>query len=192
MKRLTTLFACLFTLSFFGIGQTCAAPPAAQVQFFEYIATDDVTQLMSVMDEELKAEIDAPVLDAWLHAFNERLGHVNEMKLTGWTRNDTANGLIVETHCDVACQRGNADSTLTVRNGKVIGFHVKSEQMANFFEGPTSTGIYEELGENFINKLLEGDVATAHELCHPAPAEGVVSRSTQRDGAFSHRSSGNP
>jgi hypothetical protein len=151
------------------------AAPAAQVQFFEHIASGDIRQLMSVMDAKLRGEFDAPVLDAWMVAFNERLGSVQTIRLTGWSQTATPQGTLVETSCDVTCQRGSAKSDLTVLNGKILAFNVKSEQMAGFFQGPTSTDRYEDLSKRFIRHFLAENVEAAHALCHQA-LQDVVPR----------------
>ncbi len=165
MARCITPVAFCFALLLSSSVQLLAAP-SAQSHFFDVVATGDVSRVMSLMDESLQAQVDAPVLDAWIDAFNERLGPVTDLKTTGWTRKLSTNGIIAETSCDVTCQRGVAKSTLTFLNSKLIAFQINSEQLANFFEGPTSTDLYEELSNDFISKFLVGEADAAYALCH--------------------------
>ena len=144
------------------------AAPAEQVRFFQLVASGDANRLMRDMESDLQAEIDAPVLAAWMAALNERLGRVTEIKLNGASRKLSTRGILVSTSCDITFQRGKASSELTTLNGKVIGFNVASKQMANFFQGPTSTDLYEEQAKEFINRFLAGEAQAAHDLCHKA------------------------
>jgi hypothetical protein len=163
-RRSALLVFCLTLLS--SASAQLLAAPAGQSHFFELVASGDASRVMSEMDANLQAEVDEPVLAAWMAAFNERLGPVTNLKLTGSTRRLGTNGLIAETSCEVTCQRGTAKSRLTVLHGKLIAFQVTSKKLANFFKGPTSTDIYEELGRDFLRKFLSGQADAAYALCH--------------------------
>ena len=173
--RLVCFVALLLTFS-----SHLFAKPTAQIDFFNKVAAGDADKLLQTMDPALQAELDAPVLGAWMKAFNERLGSVTKIQLVGVSRQAAAEGMLVATNCKITCELGTAESELTHLNGKLIGFNVQSKQMANFFEGPTSVDLYEQLGASFIRDFLANQAETAHARCHPA-LQKVVSLEQLRE-----------
>lgn len=165
-----------FSLSFLIVAlvtNSLSAAPQSQVQFFDHIEANDTAALLSSMGSELREEIDEPVFAAWVAGFRKELGSVRKIKRYGWASNLTLNGLMSESKCTVTCERGTADSRLTMLNGKIVGFNVQSDRLSDWFEGLPSTELYETMGASFIERFFSGSPEAAHGMCHPALQDSV-------------------
>jgi hypothetical protein len=135
----------------------------------------------ALMRPELLVEIDEPVFLAWMSAFNERLGQVQSIKHTGLELKQTENGSMRTTTATVTFEKGTASSSLTALEGKLIAFNVTSDELGtDWFKGPASTELYQELGRNFIERFLKGQTDDAYAMCHEALQEVIDRDSFQQ------------
>ncbi|MCA9073761.1 MAG: hypothetical protein KDA93_01920 [Planctomycetaceae bacterium] len=167
----TTRIALAFT---FILGTCCSVQAGTQDDFFRALNSGQVKQLTQQMRPELLEQVDAPVLEAWMTAMNERLGRVRSIEQTSITNENKLTTQIESTEATVEFERGTATSTMQTADGKLIKFNVVSEQLGDdWFKGPTDTKIYEELGKTFINRFMKGQTDDAYAMCHPALQEVV-------------------
>jgi hypothetical protein len=151
-----------------------AAVPSEQEAFFQQVNQGTASGLLGKMRSDLRLKVDEPVLAAWMQAFNDRLGQIEEITLNSFVvRQSTDGGLYRKSVCTVQCISGVARSEITTVDGQIVSFQVDSDQLQDWFEGPASTGLYERTGQKFIEQLLSDDPASAYALCHPALQQAI-------------------
>ncbi|MGD9857616.1 MAG: hypothetical protein AB7U20_21950 [Planctomycetaceae bacterium] len=152
-----------------------------QDDFFRAVQSGKLKQATDHMRPELLREIDEPVFQAWMNAINERLGAVQTIKHTGLELKQTENGPMRSTTATVTFEKGTASSSLTTVDGKLIAFNITSEELGDdWFQGPTSTDLYQQLGRTFIERFMRGETDDAYAMCHAALQEVIDRESFQQ------------
>ena len=140
---------------------------SVQRDFFAVVATNDPALFLKAADPRMHDEIDAPLLQQWMQALNERLGPYRGLDASDFhssTRFENGNR-IVETKGTVEFEKGAAYSELTYVNEKLAHFHVTSKQMEdNWFREPDDTTIYRAQAETFYAELATENADAAFEI----------------------------
>ncbi|MBX3440520.1 MAG: hypothetical protein KF861_23725 [Planctomycetaceae bacterium] len=164
---LMAVVACLLAIPY-------SAQADMQDDFFRAIQSGEIKQTIDHMRPELVKEIDQPVFQAWMNAINERLGGMQSIKPTGLEIKQTPNGTMRTTSAMITFDKGTASSSLTTLGGKLIAFNITSDQLGDdWFQGPTSTDLYQQLGRTFIERFLKGETDEAYAMCHEALQEVI-------------------
>ncbi len=156
------------------LGMITTVQADVQQDFFSAVQSGQVKQLTKQMRPELLVEIDEPVLAAWMNAINEKLGSVKNIQQTGFSNEGGLTNRIKTSDATIHFERGTATSSLKTVNGELIGFNVTSAELGDdWFQGPTTTTVYEEMGLTFIKRFLAGQTDDAYAMCHPALQEVI-------------------
>ena len=63
-------------------------------------------------------------------------------------------------------EKGAASSQIQTLDGQLVSFEVNSPKLQNWFEGPDSTVIYEDLGSLFLRRFMQEDNQQVAKMCH--------------------------
>ncbi len=156
------------------LGMIATAQADIQEDFFKAVQSGQVKQLTKQMRPELLVEVDEPVLAAWMNAINEKLGSVKSIQQTGFANEGGLTNRIKTSDATIQFEHGTATSSLKTMNGEIIGFNVTSPELGDdWFQGPTDTRVYEEMGITFVKRFLGGQTDDAYAMCHPALQEVI-------------------
>lgn len=134
--------------------------------FLATIQEADVDNVMKLMHPQLAERIDRPILEAWLQAVAFRLGRVEDIRPISTL--NTANRY--EESGEVIFTRGKAEAEIIQLNNRIVSFEIKSEQLINWFQRPTSLELYRSRGQEFLKSLLRGDTDAARKNLHESVA----------------------
>ncbi|HWA98735.1 MAG TPA: hypothetical protein VG713_09595 [Pirellulales bacterium] len=140
-----------------------------QDRFFAAVDSGDPEQVLVLCAPELRAEIDDPVLDAWLAEVHDKLGKYQGLSKSDFEThaNVTSKGSLKESKGTVHFEHGDATSDLETRDGLLTFFSVKSDKIPeDWFHGPSETTIYRERAERFIRLFFDRDVSGAAAMMH--------------------------
>jgi hypothetical protein len=147
-----------------------------QEAFFKAVGSGDTQQVMAMFHPSLRDEVDAPVLAAWMEAFNARLGAFEGLSKTDFNHSsEYVNGVkVVKSSGTVRFAKGEAKSELVLQDDKVIGFDVSSPALeSGWFRGPADIDMYKQNGRQFLQFFLDADIDKAYAMVHPALQEAV-------------------
>lgn len=142
-----------------------------QEKFFTAVGSGKTDKVLKLMDPALVAEIDEPVLAAWIAAIQTKLGPYQGMRKTDF---DTSSRLIdgvtfTQSKGMVDFQLGSAKSELVFRNGMLVKFNIDSEQLGdNWFHGPADKKFYHERGQRLLTHMAQGQPDQAFGMMHEA------------------------
>lgn len=139
-----------------------------QEQFFAAVYSGDMAQLTALFDPALTAEVDEPLLAAWAKAMKERLGAPKGLSARDFSTNTRYEGgaTITESSGKVTFEQGEAQSELVLRNGKIIQFNVKSDQLVDWLTDLEDTRLYEDKGRDCLELIMTGKANEAHAMMH--------------------------
>lgn len=164
------LVAAAFALSVAAAARAEVTPQ----EFFAAVASREPARLTAMMSPALAAEVDEPVLEAWMQAINERLGAATAITATDSPAPPASTADMARTTARVRFERGTATSTLYVADDRLQAFGFDSPDLGDdWFRGPTSTQMYQDLGARLIAKILANDADGTCDLCAPAVRETV-------------------
>lgn len=147
-----------------------------QQQFFSAVGSGKTDEVLTLMHPALRAEIDEPVLAAWITAVNARLGPCKGLRKTDFntSSNRVDGATITESKGTVDFERGTSRSELVFRDGQLVKFLIESDQLGDkWFQGPANTRFYQERGKQLLTHLASGDPAQAHAMMHEALQKAV-------------------
>lgn len=164
------LVAAAFALS----AAAAARAEVTQQVFFEALATGEPARVQALMSPALAGEVDEPVLAAWMQAINERLGQVRAIAAIDSPAPPTSASGATSTTSRVRFERGTATATLYVTGGRLQAFTVNSPDLGDdWFQGPISTQMYQDLGARLIEKILASEADGAYDLSAPSVRETI-------------------
>lgn len=140
-----------------------------QDKFFQAVLSGDPNQVMAQFDPALCELVDEPVLAAWMTAVKANLGAFQGLSKTDFDTSTKVEGgvTLTESKGTVNFEKGQAQSELKIRNGKIIKFHVTSDKIQDgWFKGPASTGLYRQRGQDFLTFFLTDKVDDAFKMMH--------------------------
>ncbi len=159
-----TLYATLLGLMLVCYSTTLAAEEILLRDFLATIQEANVDNVMKLMHPQLAEQIDPPILEAWLQAVAFRLGRVEDIRPINTL--NTVNRY--EESGEVIFTRGKADAEIAQVNNRIVAFEIKSEQLINWFQRPTSLDLYHTRGREFLTSLLRGDWEASRKNLHPS------------------------
>ncbi|MEZ6074042.1 MAG: hypothetical protein R3C10_28135 [Pirellulales bacterium] len=142
-------------------------------RFLQALDRGDTAAVIALLHPAARKEVDEPVLATWVTAMHERLGPHVAVRRIASSQAHGLTGTQIETTSDVQFERGKAEVDITVLDGQVIGFHVNSEQLADWFQGPRQIEPYDVVAQAFIRAFLREDSGKSRSLMHPALREAV-------------------
>ena len=145
-----------------------------QEAFFASVASGDPEEVLALCHPEMRQKVDAPVLAAWMDAFNESHGEFLQLSLSDFRTQTklTAEGQLTTSEGTVDFAHGPARSRLVQLDGQIVEWKVDSQLLGNdWFRGPKTNDLYAARGEAFLRHFLEQDADAAYALTHPALRE---------------------
>jgi hypothetical protein len=147
-----------------------------QERFFAAVETGDARKVMTLFHPALQEAVDEPVLAAWIDRVRADLGSFEGLSAANFsTSTEMRSGAVfTESKGTVRFERGTAESKLVFADGKLVEFSVESPQIpSGWFQGPKSSGLYRQRGEEFLRLFLAGDADAAFAAMHPALQKAV-------------------
>ncbi|MBI85875.1 MAG: hypothetical protein CMJ81_21985 [Planctomycetaceae bacterium] len=174
----TTLCIALLALST-TIGQA-AAVSSLENRFYQSIGRGDVDTFYRMLHPALRAEVDRPVVKAWLEVVQARLGRCQSIEPVASSRTQQLTGVRWEGSSKITFAKGVADGSLSSFNGQVLSFQVQSEKMVDWFQGPKKIEVYTARAAAFMTAFLDTELTPAWELIHPALQDVVGKEGLKR------------
>lgn len=144
-----------------------------QQQFFLAIQRGNPDTVLDLLHDNLRTEVDRPVLHAWMLAVKEHLGDVQRIskeELRGVFKQDTQGGKtirVLQSRAKAIFSKGTAHCDLWIHEGKIIRFEVTSDKIPDaWIKELQDTELYRQEGAAFLKTLLEGDDEAAYGLEH--------------------------
>ncbi len=138
-----------------------------QDAFETAIQSQKADNVLRMLTDEIRSEIDEPVLQRLLEQINTNLGPARSRTQTGLRSIVDSKRHIIESVAEVTFENGEATIELNSVDGKLIGFNVSSKKLINWLDRPSSNALYERMGSEFIRTLMLGNVDTAFEMMYP-------------------------
>ncbi|MBB3206894.1 hypothetical protein FHS27_002708 [Rhodopirellula rubra] len=157
-----------------GLYLTNRSSQAYQRPVFETIVAEDADAFLELCDPSLQAEVDAPVMLAWMKEINAVMGECKYE--TGSNFNihfDASPGsTVVTTTGDMKFANGVTSTELVYQNDKLIKFKIEPDKPGyDWFDGPVGDELYRERTEIFFTELLERDYEALKPLMHSSFVE---------------------
>lgn len=175
LKRILVILGVLFVLVLLLCGGLVywakSVGTARQEQFFAAVNSGKAADVLPLMHPALVAEIDEPVLQAWMNEFNQRLGKFQGLSVLDFhtEARQEKNLTLLESSGTVNFEKGKAESNLTFHDDKIVRFQVNSDEMPKeWFKGPADSGLYRQRGEEFLRFALDGQPEKAFAMMHAA------------------------
>lgn len=149
----------------------------AHREFFDLVATGDADQFLEQSDQQLIDDIDAPVLEAWMQALNQSLGSYQQTLTDGFSCNtrQTDGARVTEIAGTAVFDHGRATVQLNYIDGKLAGFQVQSDQLADgWFHGPADASLYQQRMTDFLEALINDRSLEAFMMMHEALQKEVT------------------
>lgn len=136
--------------------------------FFEAIDAGDVERMFSTFEPSLQAEVDPPVLAAWMKSARSQLGRFKNYRTTQFVSSTDNLGSQTEAQMIAEFQNGSATAYLVFRDKRLFRFRVESAQIAsNWLSASLTTEVYRDRGQKFIRHILSNDADSAFEMMSP-------------------------
>ncbi len=148
-----------------------SAGTAYQDKFFAAVNSGKAADVLALMHPALRAEIDEPVLQAWINEVNEKLGKCQGLSKTDFhtEAKQENNVALVESSGTVNFEKGTAKSEISFHGDQIVKFNVTSDLIApGWFKSLPNTDLYRKQGEEFLRFALEGQPDKAFAMMHPA------------------------
>ncbi len=145
-----------------------------ETSFHQALSRGDAAKVQAQMHPELQKLTDMPVLEAWAFAFRDKLGrHISSNRLaTNRTRKLT--GVEIEIESEVVFEKGTASSSMRFFDGQLVSFSITSDQLVNWFEGPSRIDPYTRRAEAFIAAFVNQQAEEARSMMHEALRQLVI------------------
>ena len=147
-------------------------------EFFADVAAEDVDLFLGKSTDDLKRDVDAPVLQAWMERFNEKLGAFQSTSGFNYGVNHTDGVTTTKISGTATFAQGEADVELVYYDNKLAGFTVKAPSLeGDWFTGPKDTTLYQERTQTFLTEFANGRTTEAYEMMHEALQKEVTDES---------------
>lgn len=107
-------------------------------------------------------------------AAREKLGAHLSTRRTDFVRRQRLAGVETKIVSVVEFERGTAEASLKFLDDRLIAFDVQSEQMRDWFQGPSRIDLYTDRAHAFIVAFLEQDASLARSMMHEALQQVVA------------------
>ncbi len=163
---LTCVLAIVTTVTAFaGPGQMTGQQ--LQDAFESAIQSGKASNVIQMLTVEIRSEVDEPVLQRLLEQIDTKLGRVQSRTQTSLRSSVNGKNRIIESIAEVTFEKGSATIDLNSVDGRLTGFNVSSKRLVSWLDRPSSNGLYERMGSDFIRTLLMSDISTAFDMMHP-------------------------
>jgi len=145
------------------------AGESAQEDFFHAVLSGDAAQVKALFHPDLAAQIDEPVLAAWVKAVREHLGAYKSLSGTNFNTSvkQTGGHKVVVSEGTVVFEKGEARSKLRYIDDKIVAWEVKSEALPkNWFTQLEDRSLYDARARTFLQTLMQGNVQEALAQMH--------------------------
>ena len=134
------------------------AGTALEEKFFAALKSGQPDQLIAMMNPALQAEVDPPVLAAWMKMVHDTLG--GEKGPSGSDFSNSAHygsgGTRIESRGTVEFEKGTAQVDLVSVDDQLVRMSLQSPQFqADWFKGSASTEPYRKRGQEFLEDLFQ-------------------------------------
>lgn len=160
-------------------GETSESADQVESQFYEAIGRSDVDTALRLLHPAVRELVDRPVMEAWTSAVRDELGQHRATVHTDRTETQELTARRVEFTSTVTFAKGTARSSMSVLNGQIVAFEVQSDLLQNWFQGPTTTDVYAQQAETFIDAFLFGKDQAAFAMMHPALQDVIPQKKLQ-------------
>ncbi len=140
----------------------------AETKFYRSISLGDADAAYQQMHPALQELIDLPVLEAWSIAVRDTLGSYQSKTQSEFKRTQQLTGVMIDIESELVFEHGSATASMSFFDGQMVAFNVQSDQLTNWFEGPTRLDPYTKTAEAFIAAFLRKDGDQARSLMHDA------------------------
>jgi hypothetical protein len=157
-------------------GLVHSANPDSDVEtsFYESVSRGDAKAAYELMHPALQELIDLPVLEAWSIAARDNLGNYTSKTQTKVKRSRQLTGVKIDIESDLVFQHGSATASISVFDGLLVAFNMQSDQLINWFQGPSQFDIYAEKAQTFLTAFFSRDSERARSLMHDALRKAVA------------------
>jgi len=140
-----------------------------QERFFHAALGDDPAKLMALFHENLRVQVDEPVLAVWMGALRNHLGEFQGLAGSEFSTNaSTKNGHSrVESEGKVRFSKAEAKSKLVYEDDHVIAFEVTSDALPQpWLTTSPDPSSYEKRAGEFLGHMLAARGAEAYAMMH--------------------------
>ena len=136
--------------------------------FYQSLGHGDAAALREQMHPALRELVDQPVVEAWATAARENLGAHLSTRRIDFVRKQRLAGVETEIVSVVEFERGTAEASLKFLDDRLVAFDVQSDQMRNWFQGPSRIDLYTDRAQAFIVAFLKQDASATRSMMHKA------------------------
>ena len=143
-----------------------------QRTFFAAVLSGDANRVTALFDPSLQAEVDEPILAQWMAVFKTNLGELKGLSKTNFntSTNVTSAGRFTQTSGQVNFEKGDANSELKFKDGKIVAFDIVSGKMKNadWLKLPAAGDrqLYRDRGKQFLTFFLTDKPEDASAMMH--------------------------
>ncbi len=173
MKKFLTVMGVgfLVVIVLFGVLLVWAQKSGAkhQEKFFRAVLSGDTAKVMVMLDAELKAQVDEPVLAEWMKLVTDTLGDYKGLSKANFSTSKTIqNGAtVIKSKGTVRFTKGSAESQLTLRAGLLTGFFVTWENFPkDWLKRLPDTALYRRRGTEFLTLFLQNKPDETFRMMH--------------------------
>ena len=147
-----------------------------ETEFYQSLGRGDADAAYDLMHPALQELVDRPVLEAWAKAIQESLGGylMTNRLVTSGTQKLT--GVETNLESEVVFERGKATASMRFFDQKMVAFQLESDQLGDWFQGPSRIDLYTRRSETFIRAFLNQDTQAVRSLMHPALREAAEAK----------------
>ena len=142
-----------------------------QEAFFTAVLSGDPAEVIEMLHPDLREQVDAPVLAAWMKAIKDNLGDLKGLSKSDFSTSTTEAdaGTLTKSEGTVNFEKGSATSLLVFLEGEIVEFDVDSDELPkDWFQGPADTTLYQQRGEKLLRLLLTDEVEEGYAMFHEA------------------------
>jgi len=167
MKTLVLTFALAIVAAAANAAPERMTGQQLQDAFETAIQSRKADNVLRMLTDEIRSEIDEPVMQRLLEQINTNLGLARSRTQTGLRSIVDGQKHIIESVAEVTFENGEATIELNSVDGKLTGFNVSSKKLINWLDRPSSNALYERMGSEFIRTVMLDNVSTAFDMMHP-------------------------
>lgn len=167
MKMLALTFALTIVAAAANAAPERMTGQQLQEAFESAIQSRKADNVLRMLTNEIRSEIDEPVMQRLLEQINTNLGPAVSRTQTGLRSIVNEHRHIIESVAEVTFENGDATIELSSVDGNLSGFNISSKKLINWLDRPSSNTLYERMGSDFIRTLMLGNVDTAFEMMYP-------------------------
>ena len=157
-------------------GLVRGASPDSEIEtaFYESVGRGDAKAAYKLMHPALQELIDLPVLEAWSIAARDNLGDYTSKTQTKFKSSRQLTGVKTDVESELVFENGTGTASMRIFDGRLVAFELQSDQLVNWFQGPSTIDIYSEKAEAFLSAFFNRNSERARSLMHDALKKEVA------------------